>query len=47
MEIKDKYMKKADTEKQQFSRLLQEQGCGGYPMLTLPYEEQLRKNRKK
>ena len=47
MEIKDKYMKKADTEKQQFSCLLQEQGCGGCPMLTLPYEEQLRKKQKK
>mgnify|MGYP001623854383 FL=1 len=47
MEIKDKYMKKADIEKQQFSCPLQKQGCGGCPMLALPYEEQLRKKQKK
>ena len=35
-------MKKADIEKQQFSCPLQKQGCGGCPMLALPYEEQLR-----
>ena len=47
MEIKDKYMKKADTEKQQLACALQKQGCGGCPMLALPYEEQLRKKQKK
>ena len=46
MEIKDKYMKKADTEKQQLACALQKQGCGGCPMLALPYEEQLRKKNK-
>ena len=40
-------MKKADIEKQQFSCPLQKQGCGGCPMLALPYEEQLRKKQKK
>lgn len=40
-------MNKADIEKQQFSCPLQKQGCGGCPMLALPYEEQLRKKQKK
>ena len=40
-------MNKADIEKQQFSCLLYKQGCGGCPMLALPYEEQLRKKQKK
>ena len=40
-------MNKADIEKQQFSCSLQKQGCGGCPMLALPYEEQLRKKQKK
>ncbi len=41
-------MNKADIEKQQFSCPLQKQGCGGCPMLALPYEESsCGKNRKK
>ena len=41
-------MNKADIEKQPvFPVLCQKQGCGGCPMLALPYEEQLRKKQKK
>lgn len=47
MEIKDGYMKKTDTEKIKLSCDLQKQGCGGCPMLSLPYSEQLKKKQKK
>ena len=47
MEIKDKHMKKADIKKKRFSCPLRKQGCGGCPMLALPYEEQLHKKQKK
>lgn len=50
MEIKEKHTEKAYKaykEKEQLSCPLLKQGCGGCPMLALPYEEQLRKKQKK
>ncbi len=47
IKMKDKHMEKTDIEKKPFSCPLQKQGCGGCPMLALPYEEQLRKKQKK
>src|SRR5699024_12334116 len=37
----------AETGEQEVACALQKQGCGGCPMLALPYEEQLRKKQKK
>ena len=33
-------------ERQEYTCSLQQKGCGGCPLLSLPYEEQLRKKQK-